>query len=261
PGRQRRRQPVSEVRRIRRSFCEPFGRQYHVVGSRCRPLRADGQESRSPGIPRPEPAERRRDRALLSRRPHGFARGSRRDHGPKPARPRDRQPRRQAHRRVSRHADRGISRPFACGWRRRKRPMRAARGNSVPGSLVPVIGGPALILTWFLLQGSAPDAPHRERTEALQMVLFHNAALQRDVLQARAGLLRNYDPLVNSMQRLVSATADLQSAGEVASGEVQRDIERRSRSLAAAIREQEALVERFKSDNALLENSLAYFNT
>ena len=93
------------------------------------------------------------------------------------------------------------------------------------------------------------------------MVLFHNAALQRDVLQARAGLLRNYDPLVNSMQRLVSATADLQAAGEVASGEVQRDIERRSRSLAAAIREQEALVERFKSDNALLENSLAYFNT
>lgn len=129
------------------------------------------------------------------------------------------------------------------------------------GGLAPIIAGSGLVLTWFLIQGTAPDAPHRERTEALQALLFHNAALQRDVLQARAGLLRNYDPLVRSMQSLLTASADLQSSGEVASGDVQRDIDRRSRELAAAIREQEALVEAFKSDNALLGNSLAYFNT
>src|SRR5690606_7393856 len=49
-------------------------------------------------------------------------------------------------------------------------------------------------------------------------------------------------------------------AGDVAGGDVQLDVDRRIRALAATVRDQEAAVEAFKSENALLRNSLAYFN-
>ena len=89
--------------------------------------------------------------------------------------------------------------------------------------------------------------------------MLHSAALQRDVLQARGGLLGSYDPFVRSMAKLRTATADLPTAREVASGEARADIDRKIAEVAAAVRDQEALVEAFKSDNALLRNSLAYF--
>ena len=120
--------------------------------------------------------------------------------------------------------------------------------------------GLVAVLTWLLVQGTGPDRPGRERTDALQAIVFHNAALQRDVLQARAGLLRHYDPIVRSMNGLLEATAALEHAGDVAGGDVQLDVDRRIRALAATVRDQEAAVEAFKSENALLRNSLAYFN-
>jgi signal transduction histidine kinase len=78
--------------------------------------------------------------------------------------------------------------------------------------------------------------------------------LHANILSARAGLLRNYDPVVRdtnaldaSMQRVrASMTGD--PATEAA-------IDR----LNAAVQNQEQLTEEFKSSNALLQNSLAYF--
>ena len=63
--------------------------------------------------------------------------------------------------------------------------------------LSPVIAGLVLLLTYFLVQGATPDAGLHERTlGALRQLILDEAAMQRDVLRARAGLLRNYDPLV-----------------------------------------------------------------
>jgi signal transduction histidine kinase len=128
-------------------------------------------------------------------------------------------------------------------------------------ALVPFVAGLLIALTYLLVQGTAPDAERHERTlDALRTVFLYNAALQRDVLRARAGLLRNYDPLVASMARLGEATARLAEAGEITSGDARADIDRSAAALAAAVRDEEALVEAFKSDNALLHNSLSYFN-
>ncbi len=127
-------------------------------------------------------------------------------------------------------------------------------------ALVPIVSGSLIVLTYLLLQGTIPDAARHERTlDALRTVILYNAALQRDVLRARTGLLRNYDPLVRSVENLRQATAGLPSAREVATDEARADIDRRVETVTAAVQNQEALVEKFKSDNALLQNSLTYF--
>ena len=79
------------------------------------------------------------------------------------------------------------------------------------------------------------------------------ASLHRDVLQARAGLLRNYDTLVKAVQAMQDAVTRLRSYAQTEgldAGPADR--------LAAAVAQQEELTERFKSNNALLQNSLSY---
>lgn len=126
--------------------------------------------------------------------------------------------------------------------------------------MVPVAVGLILVLTYLLVQGTATDAPRHERADALQAVILNNAALQRDVLRARAGILLNYDPLVRSLAGLVSATAKLPAIRDVADGETRARIDRKVAEIAQAVRDEEAVIEAFKSDNALLQNSLSYFN-
>lgn len=124
----------------------------------------------------------------------------------------------------------------------------------------PIALGLVIVLTYLLVQGMASDAPRHERADALQAITFNNAALQRDVLKARAGSLLNYDPLVQSVTGLTSASANLAAMRDVATGATRIRIDRKIADVAKVVRDQEALVETFKSDNALLQNSLSYFN-
>jgi len=118
-----------------------------------------------------------------------------------------------------------------------------------------------LALTTLLVRGDVPDAALHQRTlGALQGVLLADASLQRDVLRARAGLLGSYDPLVAAIGELRRATEELQAAVAVAEdAAAAAEIAARQRRLAEAVAAREALVEAFKSDNALLRNSVRYF--
>jgi signal transduction histidine kinase len=127
--------------------------------------------------------------------------------------------------------------------------------------LAPFVASLLIALTYLLVQGAAPDAARHERTlDALRTVILYNAALQRDVLRARAGLLRSYDPLVRSIENLNDATQTLPAARDIASGGARAEIDQGIADVVAAVRDEETLVEAFKSDNALLQNSLNYFN-
>src|SRR5262249_36550608 len=67
------------------------------------------------------------------------------------------------------------------------------------------------------------------------------------------GLLRNYDPLVEAAEALEDAVARLPSYAQrerLDTGPVER--------MAATVAQQEELTERFKTSNALLQNSLSY---
>ena len=111
-----------------------------------------------------------------------------------------------------------------------------------------------LLLTWLSLRGTDTNAPAYAATlQALDDFALGEASLHRDVLRARAGLLRDYDPLVAAERSMDDAVARLQSyarSERLDGGPTGR--------LAAAAAQEEDLTEQFKSDNALLQNSLSY---
>ena len=106
------------------------------------------------------------------------------------------------------------------------------------------------LLTWLLLRGIDTNAPAYAVTlQAFDDFALAEASLHRDVLQARAGLLRNYDTFAIAMEAMEDAVARLRShaqAERLDGGPVDR--------LAATVAQQEELTERFKSSNALLQN-------
>ncbi|SDT57476.1 two-component system VirA-like sensor kinase [Bradyrhizobium canariense] len=112
-----------------------------------------------------------------------------------------------------------------------------------------------LLLTWLLLSGLNLNSVRYDRElRALDDFSRFERALNREVLTARVGLSRNYDALAriadaydNSLDRLREAAGP--KSEESAAIEV----------LATVAHRQQDLVERFKSRNALLQNSLTYF--
>ncbi len=117
---------------------------------------------------------------------------------------------------------------------------------------VPVL---LVLLSWLSFRAIDPDAERYDRAlKALDRFAMVENALQRDVLSARAGMLRNYDPLVqqvNALREALGRSRDNASEDAAEAAAIDRLVTEAAR--------QEELTEQFKSANALLQNSLAYF--
>jgi signal transduction histidine kinase len=110
------------------------------------------------------------------------------------------------------------------------------------------------LLTWLLLRGIDTNAPGYAATlRTFDDFALAEASLHRDVLQARAGLLRDYDTLVKAVEAMQDAVSRLRSHAQTEGLDVGP-----ADRLAATVSQQEELTERFKSGNALLQNSLSY---
>jgi signal transduction histidine kinase len=111
-----------------------------------------------------------------------------------------------------------------------------------------------MLLTWLLLRAIDTNAAgHAQTLQAFDDFALAEASLERDVLQARAGLLRDYDTLAKAVEAMEDAVARLRIRAEtegLPAGAADR--------LAATVARQEELTESFKSNNALLQNSLSY---
>ncbi len=124
---------------------------------------------------------------------------------------------------------------------------------------VPIIAGLLLLLTYFLLQSRSPDLALRARmSQMLDAFELHDTTLDRSVLLARAGLLAYYDALASASRDVSRAAGDLRRGSRTASAEAARLLGPQADALADATQQKTVLVEYFKSDNALLRNSLAY---
>src|SRR5262249_52404211 len=111
-----------------------------------------------------------------------------------------------------------------------------------------------LLLTALLVRGiDTRSAEYAATLKALDDFEIADASLHRDVLQSRAGMLRDYDSLgaANTMMR--DAARRLRALA-VREGLDLGPIDR----LDAIDRQEGRLVERFKTGNALLQNSLSY---
>lgn len=111
------------------------------------------------------------------------------------------------------------------------------------------------LLTWLLLNGLNFNSVRYDRQlQALGDFTRFERGMAREVLTARAGLSRNYDGLVQMADAYDDALIRLQETPGLNAEETSAiDV------LSARARRQEDLIERFKSRNALLQNSFAYF--
>ncbi|MEI9984097.1 MAG: DAHL domain-containing protein [Aliidongia sp.] len=112
-----------------------------------------------------------------------------------------------------------------------------------------------LLLTWLAFRAANENAELFDTALAtVDHFAMQESALQGNVLSARAGVLRNYDPLVreaNALDKSLSRLRETAAVDAQASATIDR--------LTESVGREEALIERVKSDNALLQNSLAYF--
>src|SRR4029453_1027283 len=197
-------------------------------------------------------AKRRNNCTLFPRRQRADVAGGGEDDGHRPARPCADRDTNRRHRRLPQHADRQLPGTGGAAGQRHttRRPCAPMR------NLAAALGISLLLalLTWLLLRGIDTNAPAYAMTlRAFDDYALAEASLHRDVLQARAGLLRNYDSLHGATQAMTDAVRRLRSYAQTElldTGPVDR--------LAAAVVQQEELLERFKTSNALRQNSLSY---
>jgi signal transduction histidine kinase len=111
------------------------------------------------------------------------------------------------------------------------------------------------LLPWLWWRGMHAGTDRADDAlRALDDFSIAKSALHRDVLSARTGMLRNYDPLVRETTALHAAVDRLR---EAAAGDP--EVAAASGRIAILADQQEQWTEHFKSRNALLQNSLAYF--
>jgi signal transduction histidine kinase len=121
-----------------------------------------------------------------------------------------------------------------------------------------IIAGMAVVLmllTWLWLRGTDVEAGAADDAmQALDDFSMAERALHRDVLGARIGMLRNYDPLVHEIHAIRDAADRLRAAATQES-----EIAVAASHLTAQMNQQEEWTEQFKSLNSLLQNSLSHF--
>jgi signal transduction histidine kinase len=128
-----------------------------------------------------------------------------------------------------------------------------------PPWLIVIVTLSAVIFA-VLAAGRGPDREtHEVILTTLRAVDVNNASLQRDVLQSRSGLLQNYDPLVASVVNLHKTIADLRSLFARSDTDRDQALVSLVDHLDRSVDRNEEVVEGFKTQNALLQNSLQIF--
>ena len=104
------------------------------------------------------------------------------------------------------------------------------------------------LLTWLLLRGIDTNAPAYAVTlRAFDDFALAEASLHRDVLQARAGLLRDYDTLVKAVEAMQDAVSRLRSHAQTEGLDVGP-----ADRLAATVAQQEELTETLQEQQRAL---------
>jgi PAS domain S-box-containing protein len=125
------------------------------------------------------------------------------------------------------------------------------------GYLLPVV---LTILVILWMKSIAIDNERHNRYLAhLRQIQTLDARIDRNVLQARDGLLNNYDPIVNDLAQLKQLQTDLQQTPSFVDEESHQELDRLLQTHTIVWQHKEDSILRFQSQNAVLINSLTYF--
>jgi PAS domain S-box-containing protein len=100
---------------------------------------------------------------------------------------------------------------------------------------------------------------HNRYLANLRQMQYLCAHINQNVLQARAGTLNSYDPIVNDLAKLKQLQTDLKQTPNYIDSEGRRELHRLIQGNIHIWQQKEESVLRFQSQNAVLINSLTYF--
>lgn len=111
------------------------------------------------------------------------------------------------------------------------------------------------VLLVFQFRAYFDEQPWPDRAmQALDRLALADRSVERDVLSARAGLFHNYDSVTANT---VLASNEAEALAQLTRGK--GPLAKRTLQLVDRIHRREEIVERFKTDNALVQNALARF--
>ena len=100
---------------------------------------------------------------------------------------------------------------------------------------------------------------HNQYLAHLRQIQTLDARIDRNVLQARDGLLNNYDPIVNDLAQLNQLQTDLRQMPSFVDEESRQELDRLLQIHIGIWLNKEDNILKFQSQNAVLINSLTYF--
>jgi signal transduction histidine kinase/DNA-binding response OmpR family regulator len=117
-----------------------------------------------------------------------------------------------------------------------------------------------LVLTFLFLKTQTIDFGEHERFNTrLHQLKEVDAILTQDILRSRFGLLTTYDPIVAEMADLKKISGQLKNAPAFVDPEDRVEIDHQLQEFDAMLEQKASLIDRFNSQNALINNSLRYF--
>jgi hypothetical protein len=120
--------------------------------------------------------------------------------------------------------------------------------------------GGLLLLTFLFVQRRPVDSAREDRIRRdWRRMKQLDAEINFDLLGSRYDLLRSYDPFVQKLDEIRAAQADLEQIPSFIRGRRKTQLEQLLNRGSAILSEKARLVETFKSENAVLKNSLRYF--
>ena len=120
--------------------------------------------------------------------------------------------------------------------------------------------GAALLLTFlFVQQRPVNPGEHDGFVGDLRLLKQLDAEINGDLINSRYELLRSYDPFVQKLAEMQKARAGLRRIPSFIGGSNREQIEQLLKRESDLLSKKTRLVETFKSDNAILKNSLRYF--
>jgi PAS domain S-box-containing protein len=117
-----------------------------------------------------------------------------------------------------------------------------------------------LLLSWLYFQSVQIDTPLHLRTiQNFEQLSKQDARLNQFVLQARYGQLKNYDPIISSQQQIDFLLNTMAQEKADYFGKGNSEIQQAFQHYRELFKQKYQLIENFKSQNAVLRNSLQYF--
>ena len=122
------------------------------------------------------------------------------------------------------------------------------------------IAGAVLLLTFLFVRTRAIDfEEHNRFSRDLRELSESDATLNENILKARYGLLTSYDQLVAETEKIKQIQIDLQQIPAFVHTPAREELRRELAAYTQLHSRKEAAIEHFKSQNAVINNSLRYF--